>query len=250
VPPFRPSTKAGGPSSSKRSTDSDETLTDPLRYEDSESDSESDDNNDVEKNLHRAPHRPRSKYKRSAPCSCAFIATCCSISALLLLLIFAQRDNVSKDVTIWPEVQGGSHVVASCGDSPEEAKANGCVWDLMSFGWTHPACYNKAESEKWLAEYGPWKWYKDLNATQPVPDEELPYTWLVYAEQGYHVQHCLYILKLLHLAAMSGHLVTDEAIPLAHTGHCTKMMSSPKYLDFRHINTKVDLLFARCVTLN
>ncbi len=141
-------------------------------------------------------------------------------------------------------------MVADCGDSPEEAKAKGCVWDLMSFGWTHPACYNKAESEKWLNEYGPWKWYKDLNATEPVADEDLPYTWLVYAEQGYHVQHCMYILKLLHLAAMSGHYVTDEAIPLAHTGHCTKMMSSPAYLDFKHINTKVDLLFARCVTLD
>lgn len=49
---------------------------------------------------------------------------------------------------------------------------------------------------------------------------------------------------------MNGRLVADEAIPLAHTGHCTKMMSEPDPIDFKKINTKVDLLLARCVTLD
>ncbi|WQF81104.1 hypothetical protein CDEST_06118 [Colletotrichum destructivum] len=180
----------------------------------------------------------------------SFLISTGLITALLLLLVVLQTDHTSKEVVSWPEFQGGSRVVADCGYSPEEAKAKGCVWDLMSFGWTHPACYNKAESEKWLNDFGPWKWYLDLNATQEVAEKDLPYTELVYAEQGYHVQHCLYVLKLLHLAAMTGHPVTDEAIPLAHTGHCTKMISDPAYLDFKHINTKVDLLLARCVTLD
>ncbi|KAG4433711.1 hypothetical protein IFR05_010792 [Cadophora sp. M221] len=190
---------------------------------------------DVEKNI---PLPRRNKSTASTKPTCSFVVACYVGVCLLIYLIISQNETISTDIDVWPEVQGGSRVIAGCGMSPEEAKEKGCVWDLMSYGWTHPACYNKAESEKWLAEYGPWKWYNDLNATEPIADEDLPNSWLVYAEQGYHVQHCLYILKLIHLAAMSGHLVTDEAIPLAHTGHCTKMMSSPKYLDFKHTNTK------------
>jgi hypothetical protein len=121
---------------------------------------------------------------------------------------------------------------------------------FMSFGRTHPKCYNKAESDAWIDVYGPWKWYRDHNATELLTDEELPYEPVVFTEQGYHVVHCIYIFKLLHLAGMSGNLVTDEAIPLKHTDHCVKLIASPKYTDFQHINTRVDLLFARCVTLD
>lgn len=219
-------------------------------YEDSPESSERASNDNLQSDFEKGLPLPkdRKRYLRSSKISCAFVAACLTFASILVFLIISQRKTLSTEVAIWDEFQGGSHVIADCGTTVEEAKAKGCVWDLMSFGWTHPLCYNKAESERWLAEFGPWKWYHDFNATQPVADEDLPYTQLVYAEQGYHIQHCLYVFKLLHLAGMGGHLVTDEAIPLAHTGHCTKLMSDPP-TDFKHINTKVDLLFARCVTL-
>ncbi|KAL1622437.1 hypothetical protein SLS54_005002 [Diplodia seriata] len=189
--------------------------------------------------------------KRSKLCS-AFImlSAILTLGALSLVLIVAQRREAGSLVPLWPTYQGGSRVVEHCGNSPEEAQALGCVWDLMSFGWIHPRCYNPEESQLWMDKYGPWKWYYDLNATAEIPDDELTGTRRVYTEQGYHVVHCLYIFKLLHLAGMSGHIVTDEAIPLAHTQHCVDMISAPKYTDFKHINTRVDMLFARCVTLD
>lgn len=179
-----------------------------------------------------------------------FFSTSLALGLLTFVLILAQKRRPSPAVSLWPTYQGGSHVVEHCGNSPEEAQGLGCVWDLMSFGWVHPRCFNPEESQMWLEKYGPWKWYHDLNATSEIPDEDLTTTSRVYTEQGYHVVHCLYIFKLLHMAGMSGHIVTDEAIPLTHTQHCVDMISSPKYTDFKHINTKIDMLFARCVTIN
>lgn len=121
----------------------------------------------------------------------------------------------------------------------------------MSFSWTHPACYNKNESDAWIEKYGPWKWYlnKDDTEDNALADEVLPYQKRVWTEQGYHVTHCLYIFKLLHLAGMSGHLVTDEGIGMAHTDHCVKMIADPVWTPFETINTRVDLLYGRCVTI-
>ncbi|QKX63212.1 uncharacterized protein TRUGW13939_10381 [Talaromyces rugulosus] len=94
-----------------------------------------------------------------------------------------------------PQAQGGSVVTAHCGTTPEGAKARGCFWDIMSFGWMHPSCFDREESARWEAEYGPWEWYSERpgNETDLVPltAEELPYSPVVWKTQGYHVQHCL-----------------------------------------------------------
>ncbi|EMD95340.1 hypothetical protein COCC4DRAFT_65434 [Bipolaris maydis ATCC 48331] len=194
---------------------------------------------------------PASSTHRSRLCSALIVASASlTLGLLAFILVVAQRRHPQSAVSLWPTYQGGSVVVEHCGNSPQEAQDLGCTWDLMSFGWVHPRCFKPDESQMWLEKYGPWKWYYDLNATQEIAPEDLTTTGRVYTEQGYHVVHCLYIFKLLHMAGMSGHIVTDEAIPLAHTQHCVDMISSPKYTDFKHINTRVDMLFARCVTLN
>ncbi|KAF9696964.1 hypothetical protein EKO04_005065 [Ascochyta lentis] len=194
---------------------------------------------------------PRHSSRRSWLVSALIVgSTSLTLGLLAFILVIAQRRHPGSTVSLWPTYQGGSQVVEHCGNSPEEAQELGCVWDLMSFGWIHPRCFKPDESQMWLEKYGPWKWYYDLNATQEIAPEDLTTTGRVYTEQGYHVVHCLYIFKLLHMAGMSGHIVTDEAIPLAHTQHCVDMISAPKYTDFKHVNTRVDMLFARCVTLN
>jgi hypothetical protein len=152
-----------------------------------------------------------------------------------------------------PQNEGGSKILAHCGTNPEEAQARGCVWDIMSFGWVHPTCFNQEESDSWYAEYGPWEWYteKPGNETDAVrlTPEQLPFTPLVYTTQGYHIQHCLYILKNIHIAAMNSGPVTNEGITLGHTEHCIKLMANPDVQPFEDVVTRVHLLFIQCVTL-
>ncbi|KAH9206584.1 hypothetical protein DL95DRAFT_278144, partial [Leptodontidium sp. 2 PMI_412] len=114
-----------------------------------------------------------------------------------------------------PPSQGGSVVVEHCGLSAQEAIDRGCLWDIMSFGWIHPSCYDKEESDRWAEKYGPFEWYVDdgqpvdekeqpLNGTltQPLSLDEIPFTQAVWTTQGYHIMHCLYLLKMVHVAAL------------------------------------------------
>ncbi|KAL5330475.1 hypothetical protein ACEPPN_004003 [Leptodophora sp. 'Broadleaf-Isolate-01'] len=162
----------------------------------------------------------------------------------------AITDNM--DVGGWPLVEAGGNVIVDCGSTPSEAKDKGCVWDLMSFSWTHPACYNKNESDTFLAEYGPWKWYENVNnkpGAEVLDEEGLPYMSMVWTQEHYHIAHCTYILKLLHIAGMSGHLVTDEGIGMFHTDHCVKVFLDPERVAFEKVTTRVQLLFGKCVTI-
>lgn len=180
------------------------------------------------------------------------------ISLLILaFFLFATLllDNKSGEVPNAPKTQhkGGSKVLAHCGTNPEEAQAQGCIWDIMSFGWAHPTCFDKEESDKWYEQYGPWEWYaeKPGNETEQIPltTEQLPYTPLVWATQGYHIQHCLYVLKLIHLAGLNSAPVTNEGIEVGHTEHCIKLIGNPKITPYDQVNTRVRLLFVQCVTL-
>jgi len=183
-----------------------------------------------------------------------------AIAASILLLIVSVglvilstlTPSSKKSMAARPQHKGGSTVLAHCGTNPQEAQARGCVWDIMSFGWVHPTCFNKEESDSWYAKYGPWEWYTIFpgNVTDAVPltPEQLPFTPLVYTTQGYHIQHCLYIFKSLHVAAINSAPVSNEGVPMAHTDHCINLLANDTQ-PLEDIVTRVYLLFVKCVTL-
>ncbi|KAM3064756.1 hypothetical protein ACMFMG_012069 [Clarireedia jacksonii] len=161
-----------------------------------------------------------------------------------------------------PPSQGGSQVVAHCGISAQEAIERGCLWDIMSFGWIHPLCFDKEEADRWAAKYGPFRWYIDdgqpvdekeqpLNETltQPLSLDEIPFTQAVWTTQGYHIMHCLYLLKMVHMAALKNAPVSNEAVNLGHTDHCVGLIGNTELIEYDTITTPVRLLFVQCVTL-
>ncbi|TGO73956.1 hypothetical protein BELL_0318g00010 [Botrytis elliptica] len=161
-----------------------------------------------------------------------------------------------------PPSQGGSQVVAHCGISAQEAMERGCLWDIMSFGWIHPLCFDKEESDRWAAKYGPFDWYVDdgqavdekeqpVNGTltQPLSLDEIPFAQSVWTTQGYHIMHCLYLLKMVHVAALNSDPVSNEAVNLGHTDHCVGLIGNTDLIEYDAITTPVRLLFVQCVTL-
>ncbi|QSZ35102.1 hypothetical protein DSL72_007966 [Monilinia vaccinii-corymbosi] len=179
-------------------------------------------------------------------------------------LTILTRDSHSGVVpnTPPPPALGGNKVVAHCGISPEEAIERGCVWDIMTYGWIHPLCFNKEESDQFFAQYGPFEWFADdkpavdkygfpLNGTltRPLTLEELPFTPSIYTTQGYHISHCMYILKLVHLAALHNIPVTNEGANIGHTDHCASLVGNSDLVPYGKITSKVNLLYVQCVTL-
>ncbi|KAF2018579.1 hypothetical protein BU24DRAFT_475640 [Aaosphaeria arxii CBS 175.79] len=146
-------------------------------------------------------------------------------------------------------------VIPKCGPTVAEAKAQGCVFDLLNYSWTPPACYDKELSEEMMEEEfkarGPWRWYLADNFTQEIPQdvEDLGTRKQVYVEHRYHVLHCLGTWRTLHRSVMDGRpgLVPDS-IDYGHTTHCTQFIRDSA-LDYgeKPKQETVALVFSGCV---
>ncbi|RDI76968.1 hypothetical protein Vi05172_g13054 [Venturia inaequalis] len=140
-----------------------------------------------------------------------------------------------------------------CGTTPTEARALGCKFDIMSFAWTPPSCYDHARSVSFLAKHGPWTFYQDHNATIPLPVDELSNHEIVWTEHGYHVVHCLYAWERLHRASLSisetPMLVPGEMGNLNHTMHCVGLLGEGEMVEWRKVNAVAYLVFDGCVVV-
>lgn len=153
-----------------------------------------------------------------------------------------------------PPPRGGTKVIAHCGTTVQEALDLGCKWDIMSFGWLHPACFDAAEATSWEEKWGPWEWYRAINQTHHEPRrlelEELPYEPFIVTTHGYHLMHCLYVLKMAHLGVLDGRSVSNEAVDLGHTEHCIGAVGESSNVDYGVLDTPVKVLFAQCLSLD
>ncbi|KIW18406.1 hypothetical protein PV08_02694 [Exophiala spinifera] len=118
----------------------------------------------------------------------------------------------SKDEEV--EIQG-------CGSNPTEARANGCVFDVMMQLWTPAACYDRTLSDRFLEE-GNWTWYADTSATKVWTLDEMRKGEhdAVYVAQEYHITHCIYAWEMLVRALRNQAPIITELISYDHVIHC------------------------------
>lgn len=60
--------------------------------------------------------------------------------------------------------------IKDCGETAHDAKARGCVFDLMLQRWTPIECFDEEHMERFLAKY-PRKWYFDIDLEREMDDE-------------------------------------------------------------------------------
>lgn len=142
-----------------------------------------------------------------------------------------------------------------CGSSDAEAKANGCVFDVMIYAWVPPACYERDLAEEvidpssHLAQYraaGIFEWHAGPNFTQPLPQdaEVLQEYDVVWATMKWHQAHCLYFWRLLTRAVLrSGKdgwayaYVLSLGTDWPHTLHCNRVLGDRVLPDNDQIRT-------------
>ncbi|KAH0555745.1 hypothetical protein GP486_006308 [Trichoglossum hirsutum] len=181
------------------------------------------------------------RIRRQLPTALGIAA--CAIAALLLIAMMAKTgiDKISRS----------GAVVLDCGKTPAEAKAKGCVFDIMNYAWTPPACYEKDLADEALLR-GPWPWFLDRNATLPLPQDpavlgDEPLVWTTY---DYHAEHCLYAAKLVHRAALrgAGGFLLQEVEEWGHTEHCHGIVAH-RVGELREINTRISPNWDLCIPL-
>ena len=210
----------------------------------------------------KGPRSHRGLFRRCIFAVSASVVSCiislitASLVIFLLLLLskghpiaFLKQSTLS---TILSKPEGDrtpalelQHMV--CGSTPAEAQALGCVFDVMSFAWTPPACYDHTLSQSFLQENGPWTFYLDHNATQPLPFNELSNYDIVWTEHSYHVVHCLYAWERIHRAYLKDQLLLPREMGgINHTTHCVGLLSEVEGAPRRKVNAIAYLVEIEC----
>lgn len=131
-------------------------------------------------------------------------------------------------------------LLLECGATQDEAIANGCIFDLMSFVYVPPACFEATiyaetlspESSLAPEAAGFFPWFRWANLTEPIPQDEneLSKYRSVWTTEGWHVAHCLYTWRVSTRALArvgageKGIYVVEEATSSAHVDHCNMLV--------------------------
>ncbi|EFQ35605.1 hypothetical protein CGRA01v4_04085 [Colletotrichum graminicola] len=98
---------------------------------------------------------------------------------------------------------------APCGATPSEARAAGCLFDLVSFNWLPPPCHDAelaAQFEAELRDADQLAWYENERRTRSLSRNQVAAGDRsgVYVSPGYHLRHCTAMWRRMHRALMLG----------------------------------------------
>jgi hypothetical protein len=126
-----------------------------------------------------------------------------------------------------------SHPKQECGNTTTEARKKGCEFDLLSYSWIPPDCYDRetaGEFRRWVndpdRERGSWPLFEDRQLKQRIADEnDLSerigiWTWVT---EEIHLGHCAFLARRLH-RAIEGKFRLTGVENINHTLHCTNQV--------------------------
>ncbi|KAI5918038.1 hypothetical protein F4810DRAFT_609597 [Camillea tinctor] len=172
-----------------------------------------------------------------------------SVLFRILVSLLALYGLLSLLYTVIPEQTRS----CNCGETVEEALANGCVYDSLAAAWLPPHCRSAAITEE-FESVGPnepdrwgntWGYWADKNKTQPMSLEEvsmLPESArrggqvFFYSTHEWHVKHCIYYWRKMWESSRrargfpgsggeAGELVIEKRYDtLMHIEHCMAML--------------------------
>jgi hypothetical protein len=91
--------------------------------------------------------------------------------------------------------------------------------------WHPTECFHKDIMEEFLTEVE-FDWYLDANYTDLVSIETARRGDhdILYPLHNYHILHCLYQFRRLHMAIIEHRQIDEDVFSYDHTLHCTKMI--------------------------
>ena len=182
------------------------------------------------------------------------------VGSILIILIATYLLILSPILGFFADAGSFSHCPASvpdtsilkapCGSTPAEARAAGCLFDPNSFLWSHPRCYNAELVEEFLAARN-WTWYADPTLERVLSLDEVKTGEfdLVVVNMEYHVQHCLFMFKMMHRQALGplGKMAVDSYLSsYNHTSHCAHIAGEQRDVPGNIMNTKIHLKYPDC----
>jgi hypothetical protein len=132
----------------------------------------------------------------------------------------------------------------SCGDTPEIARQRGCSFDLISFAWQTPECYD-SDLVSEFANWDRWSFYTDSHGNVTISEvaalageRSLWVTW------NYHIVHCTFMWRQMHRAYKRG-WIDAHLRSYNHTLHCQEMLLK-KGVEGTDVGTTAGLIYPVC----
>jgi hypothetical protein len=135
-----------------------------------------------------------------------------------------------------------------CGRTVDEAKAAGCIFDVMSFHWVPPQCYDAEITEGFLAARN-WSFYSKYHGTEEdiIPLETIREGHMsAWVPWEYHPVHCTFQWRKMHRAYAAGNPLDSALGNYNHTLHCQEMLWRGAWYGRWVVNTKVERKFVSC----
>jgi len=114
-----------------------------------------------------------------------------------------------------------------CGTNSVEARANGCVFDHLSYVWVQPQChypellagYNNRTGVSYYTE-------SSMEESQLIPIAEIQRGDYdrAWAPRKYHSMHCAFTVSKVHHALLNHLPIDSSAIRFKHTEHCQMVL--------------------------
>lgn len=147
---------------------------------------------------------------------------------LIVVLVFGMLGffgfQIGRDYALWGTFHNPK--VTSCGTSAAEAAALGCKYDLMSFAWMPPSCFDEALTNDFITERN-WTWYLDPLAQRPVSQDKVQQGGFerIYVDSEYLRHHCIYTWEKLTRAVESAGFVDGYVQDTDHAQQCSVELS-------------------------
>ncbi|KAK2811167.1 hypothetical protein FQN50_002264 [Emmonsiellopsis sp. PD_5] len=107
------------------------------------------------------------------------------------------RTLPTTDLLTSQPTTSNSNPKTTCGTTPSQARAHACHFNLLTFSWHHPTCFDEERHSRFLAHYRNSLTTWVTGAGEDVAAEEVKaglHESLV-TDWGFYLVHCLYVLE-------------------------------------------------------
>ncbi|KAL2062560.1 hypothetical protein VTL71DRAFT_6826 [Oculimacula yallundae] len=137
----------------------------------------------------------------------------------------------------------------TCGESAAEARSRNCTFDITSFSWLTPECYEDTLAQEFIS-WSNWTWY---TSEDPEDNKQLSFEAANLGEEdtfvdwNYHMVHCTFMWRQQHRGTekgwIGGHLVNYH-----HTKHCQQALLEDAS-ENRNVRTPARVVYPRCLKI-
>ncbi|KAK1504487.1 hypothetical protein CTAM01_03794 [Colletotrichum tamarilloi] len=179
------------------------------------------------------------------------------IGVIASSILWAVPLIINRTSAVTNAIAPAAPVITSCGESPDEARARGCHFQLWSYSWVPHNCFDVDLHDDFikLHDKEDWKYYRNNSSeiTEAAKISSLEEVSLdqvllgegdgLYSTWGQHYWHCAFYLRRFFRATGG---ITNRDRDAHHSVHCQAWLADPFAHDWGTVNIHLEVGYHEC----